>query len=170
MMNHLLQRNLLLLLAINLLTACAGANLVKTVAPEVSVADFQVQNLGFLEQNYKLRLQVKNPNPFPMPISGMQYTLFLNDKEFTHGESSQSVTIPASGEDFLNLEVKSNLMKILDDWKDLGDWQSIINRQFNYRLTGNVSMMQGTPLLPFEYKGDVALGLWGSGNKTESGK
>jgi LEA14-like dessication related protein len=149
------------LFLLSLLSACVGMPMVETISPKVSIADFKVKNLGVLEQNYQLRLQIKNPNPFPLPISGMDYKLLLNDKEFTHGESSQGVTIPASGEEFLDLEVKSNLMKVVEDWKNFGDWSSLFNRRFSYQLKGNVSVMEGTPLLPFDKTGEVSLSLWG---------
>jgi hypothetical protein len=35
------------------------------------------------------------------------------------------------------------------------------NRRFSYQLKGNVSVMEGTPLLPFDKTGEVSLSLWG---------
>jgi len=147
-------------LIVSLLSGCVGMPVMQTISPQISIADFKVKNLGFLEQNYQLRLQIKNPNPIPLPISGMDYKLFLNDKEFTHGETSQGITIPASGEDFLDIEVKSNLMKVVEDWKNFDDWNSLFNRDFNYQLKGNVSLMEGTPSLPFDKTGEVSLVFW----------
>lgn len=150
----------IIFILIGLLTACANVPL-QTVSPQVSLADFKLLNMGLMKQDYRLKLRLQNPNSFPLPISGMNYQLRLNDKEFTHGESKQAVTIPASGEEFLEIDVASNLMRILDEWKD---WKAIFNRNFDYRLSGNLSVLNGGPQIPFEYKGDISL-LSGTSDK-----
>jgi len=86
----------------------------------------------------KLRLRVKNPNSFPLPINHLNYQLHINDQEFTKGTSNQAVTIPASGEEFLDLEVASNLMRIIGQWSDL---KTVLNQDFNYRLSGNINVI-----------------------------
>ena len=143
-------------LFILLLTACAGGLPLQNLAPEVSLADFKLVNLGILEQKYRLRLNLKNPNPIPLPIAGLNYKLNINGQEFTNGVSNQAITIPASGEEYLELDVTSNLAKIVGQW---GDLQTLLNRNFNYQLTGGLNVMEGAPQIPFDYKGDISL-LW----------
>jgi len=147
----------LLLIVVGLLTACANVP-IQTVAPKVSLVDFRLLNLGLTEQNYLLRLSLKNPNPFPLPLSGMNYQLHINDKEFARGKNNQAITIPAAGEEFLDIQVTSNLKQIADGWQD---WQALLKRQFKYRISGGVNVMQGAAFqIPFEYQGEVPL-LWG---------
>jgi len=143
------------MILVGLLAACANLPL-QPVSPQVSLADFRIKDLGLLSQNYQLRLRVKNPNSFPLPINRLDYQLHINDQEFTKGMTNQAVTIPASGEEFLDLEVASNLMRIIGQWSDL---KTVLNQDFNYRLSGNVNVMEGVPQLPFEHKGSVPL-LW----------
>lgn len=135
------------------LTACAGLPF-QPLAPQISIADFRIANIGILEQNYILKLRLRNPNPFPLPINQLDYTLFLNDKEFTKGNSLQPITLAAAGENTLELKITSNLWKIVEQWQS---WSSSFSRQFNYRLSGGVNVLNSTVQIPFEYKGDVTL-------------
>jgi len=154
----------ILFVFLGLLTACANlSNLpIQAVAPEVSLADFSVAEMGFSEQTYRLKLRLHNPNPFPLPLSGMNYQLYLNDKEFTRGESTDAISIPAMGEEFLELDVKGNLMSMIGGLQDL---QSVFNRVLNYRVMGGVNVIKGAPLqMPFEYKGEISLKMLGDSN------
>jgi len=150
---------IILLLFLALLAACANSPL-KTISPQVSLTDFRLVNMGLLEQKYRLRLSLKNPNPFPLPIASLNYQLNINDQEFTKGVSNQAITVPASGEEFLDIDVASNLMRIVGQLSGL---KSLLNRNFNYNLAGGISVMEGAPQIPFEYKGDISL-LWGGSN------
>ncbi len=145
----------LVFIIVALLTACANNFPIQTVAPKVSLTDFRLLNLGLTEQNYLVRLSLKNPNPFPLPLTGMNYKIHLNDKEFASGENQQAVTIPAAGEEFLDLKVSTNLIEMTNGWPD---WQALLKQQFNYRISGGVNVMQGTQIqIPFEYQGEVPL-------------
>ena len=150
-------RKVLLFILVILLAGCAGIP-IQPVSPQISLADFKIKNLGLFEQNYLLRLRLKNPNPFPLPITSLNYQLHINDKEFTRGVSNQAITLPASGEEFLDIEVVSNLMRIIEEWRD---WKTVLDRNFNYQLAGGVSVLDWAPQIPFEYKGDVKLS-WGA--------
>lgn len=147
---------------VGLLTACANMPMQPT-SPQVSLTEFKLVKLGLTEQNYRLRLNLKNPNPFPLPIQSLNYQLHINDKEFAHGTNTPSITIPASGEEFLDIDVISNLMRTIGQW---GDLKSLLNQKFNYRLSGGVSMVGGMPEIPFEYEGNIPL----SWKDSETGK
>jgi LEA14-like dessication related protein len=140
---------------LGLLTACAHNAIIQTLSPQISLADFRIAKMGLLEQNYRIRLRIKNPNSFPLPIMGMTYQLHLNDQEFAKGANKQSLTIPALGENFLDIEVTSNLMRTIGEWSD---WAKVFKRHFNYRLSGSVNIMEGAPSIPFEYQGKIPLG------------
>jgi LEA14-like dessication related protein len=136
-----------------LLTACAGMPL-QPFAPQISVTNFSIAEIGLLEQNFLLQLHLKNPNPFPLPITNLDYVLYLNDQEFTRGLTEQAIMLPALGEAALDLKIVSNLWRIVEQWRN---WQSSFSRQFNYRLTGGVNVVNGAAKIPYEYKGSVTL-------------
>ncbi len=149
--------SLFLIIVIGLLSACVNnpiLDVMKTLSPKVTVADFRLLNMGLLEQNYMLQLRIKNPNSFSLPIAGLNYKLDINDQEFASGASNEAITIPAAGEKLLNLEFTSNLMRIVEKWTD---WATIFERNFKYRISGGMNLVKGTAPLPFEYKGEIPL-------------
>jgi LEA14-like dessication related protein len=149
------------LFLVSFFTACANLP-IQAIAPEVSIADFGIVNMGITEQTYRIKLRLQNSNPFPLPINGLNYQLYLNDKEFTRGESNKAISIPAMGEEFLELDVNGNLMTMIGGLQDL---QSIFSRVLNYRVEGGINVVKGAPLeMPFEYKGEISLKRWGESN------
>ena len=149
-------RQWILIIIVGILAGCANLPL-QPISPQVSLADFRLVNLGLIEQNYLLKLHLKNPNPFPLPINSLNYQLQINDQIFAKGMSNKAVSIPASGEEFFVLQVASNLMRTIGQFSDL---KTLLNRNFNYRLSGNVNVIDsGLFQLPFEYQGEVPL-LW----------
>lgn len=151
-----------LLILVFLLLACTNLP-IKPATPKISLADFRLLNLGLLEQNYRLRLRLNNPNPFPLPITQFNYQVRINEQEFTQGKSNQAITIPALGEQFLDIDVTSNLMRLMGQWQD---WKTLLNRQFRYQLVGGVNVVDWAPQLPFDYQGEVAL-FWGGSQTNE---
>ena len=80
-------------------TACVNnpiIDIMKTLSPKVTVADFRVLNMGLFEQNYVVQLRIKNPNSFSLPIAGLNYRLGISDQEFANGTSNEAITIPAT--------------------------------------------------------------------------
>ncbi|MDM8567908.1 LEA type 2 family protein [Thiotrichales bacterium HSG1] len=142
----------ILLITIGILTSCADMPL-KNFTPEVSLKGFELVNLGILKQDYRLKLQLKNPNPIPIPITGLNYKLELNGQEFSSGDSDKSITIPANGEEFLEIDVSSNLLSTIDQFKDI---KSLISKKFEYSLSGGINVIDGAAI-PFNHKGDVSL-------------
>ncbi len=153
-MYKLLKLNIYLIL-IGILTACANVpTSLQQFTPEVSLKGFKLVKLGVLEQDYQLKLQLKNPNPIPIPITGLNYKLQINGQEFTTGSTDKAITIPANGEEFLEIDVVSNLMSVIGQWKD---FKSLLNRKFEYNLSGGVNVMGTSAAIPFDYKGDISL-------------
>jgi LEA14-like dessication related protein len=146
-----------LIIGIGLLAACVNnpiIDVMKTLSPKVTVADFRILNMGLLEQNYMLQLRIKNPNSFSLPIAGLNYRLDINEQEFASGTSNEAITIPATGEKLLNLKFTSNLMRIVEKWTD---WATIFEHNFKYRISGDMNLVTGVAPLPFEYKGEIPL-------------
>jgi LEA14-like dessication related protein len=136
-----------------LMTACAGTPL-QPLAPSISLTGFKVHKVDLFEQVYKLKLRVQNPNPFVLPLAGIEYALYLNDKEFVRRVNSYSMMIPAQGEHSLEIEVVSNLAQIFQQWQG---WNSLLNQNFRYRLTGGIRLTEWSPLMPFDQQGEIAL-------------
>ncbi|MGB7934514.1 MAG: LEA type 2 family protein [Gammaproteobacteria bacterium] len=144
------RRSLLVLLAV-LVSGCAGPGAYRDT-PRVSLVSIQPKEMGVLEQRYGLQLRILNPNDTALPVTGMQYSLQINDHEFAYGVSRQPVTIPAYGEALLDVDVVSNLLSVLQQLQEAntGTQQSL-----TYRLSGNLSLENRLGKLPFDYHGEL---------------
>lgn len=124
------------------------------LAPEISLKNFQLVKMGLSQQTYRLRLKIKNPNAFPLPINNLNYQLFINNQNFAKGNSKKAVTIPSQGVGMLEIDVNSNIMDVIEG---AGQWFSLAKRSLDYRITGNVGLSSlGIPL-PFQYADKVNL-------------
>jgi len=143
-------RALLVLLAV-LVSGCAGPGAYRET-PRVSLVSIQPKEMGVLEQRYGLQLRILNPNDTDLPVTGMQYSLQINDHEFAYGVSRQPVTIPAYGEAVLDVDVVSSLLSVLQQLQeaDTGKQESL-----RYRLSGSLSLKNRLGKLPFDYRGEL---------------
>jgi len=142
-----------LLFLMTFLTACATTPL-QTLSPQVRLTDFRAGEMGIMEQNFVMRLVIENPNPIPLPIVGMDYQLMLNDKEFVKGKNDNKVTVPAQGEEYVEIDIKTSLTDIL---QQVTSWKLATTQQLDYNLSGNVNMTDFSIALPFEQEGSVPL-------------
>lgn len=124
------------------------------VAPEVSLKNFELVKMGLSEQTYRLRLYIKNPNAFPLPIQTLNYQLFLNNKAFAKGANNKAVTIPALGDGYVETNVSSNIADVVEGWQQ---WLSLAKRNIDYRITGDVGVSSYAIPIPFQYADKVDL-------------
>ncbi len=122
--------------------------------PEVSLRGFELTKLGLSEQTYHLKLYVKNPNAFPLPIQTVNYQLFINNKSFVKGSNSKPVMIPALGDGYVETDVKSNIADVVEGWQQ---WLNLASKTLDYRITGDVGVSSYNVPLPFQYSDKVEL-------------
>ncbi len=142
------------------LTACSNTGNsfsgIQAIAPKVSLDNVQLVKMGLSEQVYRLRLLIKNPNSFPLPIQNLNYQLFINNQSFAKGLSNKAVTIPSLGEGYLETDISSNLADVIEGW---GQWFSLAKRTLNYKITGDVGVTSFAIPFPFQYSDQVDLQL-----------
>ena len=142
---------LVVLMLVVLTAGCAGLGK-KMEQPRVTLAGLTVVDFQLFEQRYGLTLRVQNPNDFELPVRGLSYRLEINDREFAHGVSRPSVTIPPFGEELIQVEMVSNILSIFEQLRDLEGGSPDTLR---YRLSGKVSLGGGLLGVPFEHKGEL---------------
>ncbi len=135
-----------------LLVSCASV-MKKPEPPRVGIAGLEILEVGLLEQRYLLSLRLQNPNDFALDINGMDYEVFLNDRSFAHGVNHNPVTLPAFGEDVLEVEVVSSLSNLLEQIRGL---ETGYNQPLSYRILGGVKINSWPVKIPFEFKGKIA--------------
>jgi len=110
--------------------------------------------MELFEQRYQVRLRIKNPNAYELPIHGIDFRLEINGQAFADGVSNRSVTVPAYGEDVIALEVSSNLIQV---FRQLQSLEKSRSPGFEYRINGTIAVGDYGQRLPFDYSGDMQL-------------
>jgi len=146
-------RGLLAGIAITLVAACAGVA-PRPEPPSVTLSGLALEEFGLVEQRYRLRLRIQNPNAFELPISGVAFSLDLNGVEFAHGTSSKIQPIPAFGERLVDIPVTGSLMGILRQLQILGGGGL---ERITYRLAGKIVLTRHAIEMPFDYSGSIDL-------------
>ncbi|MDX1481017.1 MAG: LEA type 2 family protein [Woeseiaceae bacterium] len=135
------------------LGGCAGSeSMIRS--PDVDLTHVKVTELGFSNQSFELGFDVHNPNPFPLPVRGIRYTVHLNDHRFAGGESHGAVTVPASGDESFVIEVDLDLLR------SGAELTSVLRSGFrdavNYELYGKLDLdLPTTPSLGFSSRGTI---------------
>jgi LEA14-like dessication related protein len=126
----------------------------KPEPPRVNLVGLQLVSMELFEQRYQVRLRIKNPNAYELPIQGIDFRLDINGQAFADGVSNRSVTVPAYGEQVISLEVSSNLIQVFRQLQSLENSRS---PGFEYRINGTVAIGDYGQRLPFDYAGDMQL-------------
>lgn len=140
---------LVCLLCLGSLLGCAHP-FTRVQPPSVSISEIHLVEAQLLEQRYRLRLRLQNPNSFALPISGMEYRLFINGVEFARGVSSQSAYVPAYEERLLDVEMVSTIGSLVGQ---LRNWSRRPEQAVRYRLAGEVDVAARFAPVSFEFHG-----------------
>lgn len=142
-------------LVVVLAIVVSGCAALQTVIepPQVTLNNLQVLDMTLLEQRYAVTLRVQNPNPVPLPITGMNFQLDINDTELGRGVSNRAVTVPAYGEALVEISLVSNLLRVFNQIRAL---ESSKTQSLRYRLSGGLSISDRMSKLPFDYRGEFS--------------
>lgn len=145
-------------LLLSIVIVSAGcANLASTVLkkPEVAVSGFRIISANLMSQRFGVMFEVDNPNPVPLPVSRLSYSVDLAGKEFMAGASDKPFRVPANGKEAFEVEVVLNL---LESASYLSNILKANNQVLDYKLTGSVDV--DLPLLgsvPINRVGQITL-------------
>ena len=119
--------------------------------PVVILSDLRPLEMTLFEQRFQVRLRIQNPNQKSLDITGMHYTLYLQDRVFAHGISDQQVIVPAFGEAVIDSTVASRLDNILEQLFNRGKDTA---GNLKYRLEGMIAINKRLGRIPFESTGE----------------
>ena len=123
--------------------------------PRVSVAGLRILEIGLLEQRYLLRLRVQNPNDFGFEVTGMDYALDINGREFASGVSDRRVDVPAYAERSFQVPVTSGLADLVDQLRALDNGRM---SRLDYRLRGHVRIAGIPGRIEFDHSDELIPG------------
>ena len=99
-----------IMLASWLLASCAATGTLIS-APDVRLTDVAVTSLDFSGQTFRLGFDVRNPNPFPLPVKQISYGVRLDGQQFAAGETAGDFVVPANGDGEFAISVQLDLLK-----------------------------------------------------------
>lgn len=137
----------LLLLAALFLSGCSYMAR-ETEPPRVQLLGLQLQAAQLLEQRYLVQIRIQNPNEFDLDISGIDFSVDINDRLMAQGVSDHPVSVPGFGDAITELAVSSSILALV---QQMGDGRD----EVKYRVYGRVKL-KGLPIpVSFETQGDL---------------
>ncbi|MDT7040967.1 LEA type 2 family protein [Candidatus Nitronereus thalassa] len=138
----------MLLATFLLFTSGCATLLMQAEAPEVLVANIKPLGGTIFEQRVQIDLRVRNPNNFDLDVTGLDFTLRLNNKKLARGLASQAVTIPRLGDAILTVDTTTSTLEVLSQLLHLTS-----GKDLTYQIEG-ILHLQDIPL-PFTNEGVI---------------
>lgn len=120
--------------------------------PEVQLTTVEITNVSLKDVSLNLKLSVNNPNPIPLNLKSVNYSLQFSGIKVTEGVFDKGIDIPAVGvgELIIPLKFEYNAIGSLID----GFMKKNLTRA--YEISGSANL--GLFSIPFAKKGEVDLG------------
>lgn len=103
--------------------------------PDVQLIKVDVIKARLLEQEFRLRFRIDNPNAVSLPVRGLDYAVHLNEMKLAEGYSNEWFTVPAHGHHAFDVPVRTNL------WRHVRQIVKMLEQPeqpIRYRLQGEV--------------------------------
>lgn len=138
------------------LGACASLPESLISKPQVQLRDVKVVGLGFNNQTFLLSFDIKNPNPFPLPVNHVTYGVKLDGHRFASGKTPSEISVPASGDAQFAISVELDLLSTAP--KLLSIIRDGVRGEVPYQLEGQLGL--DLPLASsVSYSTEGAIGL-----------
>jgi len=143
----------LLLLAALALAAAAGVWLLRgLVPPDVTLCWLRPQQLSAGRQTFRVGLRIDNPNALPLPVLGMTYRLWLEEREIAFGRGHPQRRVPARGRADIEVLISGDASHLARTLPRL----ALIPQPWRYRIEGTISVLPRWSL-PYCHVGDIDL-------------
>jgi LEA14-like dessication related protein len=138
-------------LALSLLSGCAGLSGIDE-PPRVNLVGLRPVEMNLLEQRYRAKLRIRNPNDAPLKVRGMDYTIHINERQFADGVSDRRFTVPPYGESVIEVTLNSSLFRLLEQFSRLQGGDKLVLR---YRISGGLSVAGSPTKFLFSYEDEL---------------
>lgn len=103
--------------------------------PDVKLIKVELVKARLLNQDFKLRFRIDNPNDSSLPVRGLRYKVFLNEMLLSEGEYNERFIVKANGHKNFSVPIRTNL------WEHLRDISKMLGKSdktVHYRLEGKL--------------------------------
>lgn len=154
-MNKLISRCLLILTLLITASSCSSMR-PDLKAPRLALISVAMTSADIFNQQFLVRMNVENPNDRELPITGLDYKLFLEGDGFAEGALNRPFVVPANGETDFDVTVRTNFVS------GLGRLLTRLNgrTQVNYAIEGKLlTDIRFLKKIPFNETGSVDLAV-----------
>ena len=141
------------------LAAVSGCSLLapKFTKPQLSVASIEMVGGNFLQQKFRVKLNIQNPNDRALPVTSLHVELNVAGERIASGVNTHAFVVPARGDTQFDMDITANmalaLLKLAGRKDQRGD-------AIDYDMTGGASIdLPFLHDLPFHQNGAFALRL-----------
>lgn len=123
--------------------------------PEVRIADTELEALSFSGLTLRFDMEIRNPNPIGISLSGFDYELQIEGTPFVSGEVDEKVTIEARDRSIVPLPVELGFEDLVRTIRELED-----REEAAYQLTSGFSFdlpVLGRVRIPVSTEGSVPI-------------
>jgi LEA14-like dessication related protein len=125
-------------------------------APRLALVSVAMTSADIFNQQFLVRVNVENPNDRELPITGIDYKLFLEGDSFAKGMLNRPFVVPANGATDFDMTVRTNFVS------GIGRLISRLNgrTQVNYSVEGKLlTDIRFLKKIPFNETGSVNIAL-----------
>jgi LEA14-like dessication related protein len=101
-------RSLLFVTCALCLAACSLVT-PKFERPTLSVIGIEMVNGNLLQQNFRVKFNIQNPNDRALPVSGLHASLSVGGEHIAEGENDRAFVVPARGDIDFDMMIKANM-------------------------------------------------------------
>jgi LEA14-like dessication related protein len=123
--------------------------------PTLSVAGIELVNGNLLQQRFRVKFNIQNPNDRALPVSGLHASLSVGGEQIAEGRNDHAFVVPAKGDGDFDMLITANmalaLLKLADKMDQHAD-------SIDYDLSGAASIdLPFLRDLPFHQTGSFSL-------------
>jgi LEA14-like dessication related protein len=135
----------------------AGCSLMtpKFERPTLAVVSIELLSGNLLQQNFRVKFNIQNPNDRALPVSGLHATLTVGGEEIAQGQNDHAFVVPANGNSDFDMLITANaalaLLKLANRRDQNAD-------SIDYQVSGAASIdLPFLRDLPFHQSGSFSL-------------
>ena len=133
------------------LTACAALR-PDLQPPQLTLVSIAMTSADIFNQQFLVKVNVENPNDRELPITGIDYKLFLEGDSFSEGVSNKPFTVPAQGDIDFDLTVRTNFVSGAARLLSRLNGRDQVNYVVEGKVLTDISMLKK---IPFQETGTV---------------
>jgi len=127
----------------------------KFTKPELSVASVELVGGNLMQQNFRVTLNIHNPNDRTLPVTRLHIELHIAGEEVATGVNTRAFVVAAHGDTQFDMSITANLALVL---LKLASRKDAHADTIDYQMTGGASIdLPFLRDLPFHQDGSLAL-------------